>query len=144
MSPARWAGLSLLAAGAVLLADFFSRRDNPSVTAADLGLLALLLGALMLVYGSFSGREDAGVKRWSILARLGWLSLAAGLLGVLAGFLLQGQVMCSCPAEVPGNLVPCHCGVWAYGLMLNLGVVFAVAGGAGIAAAALLPRHRVG
>jgi hypothetical protein len=99
-----------------------STTINPDVTSGDLGLLAVLLGVLVVAFDLFAKKVQLqGVTM--ILAVAGWSLLSAGLLVGLVGFLLMNQVACSCPESGP-----CVCGVPLYDLMFSGGILTAVAG----------------
>jgi hypothetical protein len=125
MSRVRWAGVCLLLLGGSLLLMFISIRVNPSVTAADFGLLSLLLGVIVILFSSMGPRSKT--RGTLLAASLGWLSLGTGSLAALGGFLLENQVSCSCPATGP-----CQCGVLDYGLMVYVGIALALIGMTGI------------
>ncbi len=91
-------------------------------TIGNLGLLALLLGVLVVASDLFAKRVQLqGVTR--MLAVAGWSLFSAGLLVGLAGFLLMNQAPCLCPAYGP-----CPCGVPLYNLMFSGGILTAVVG----------------
>jgi drug/metabolite transporter (DMT)-like permease len=56
MNATRAAGLVISAIGAVLVLNFFTRQVNPDVQGADLGILAILLGLLVVGYDSLRRR----------------------------------------------------------------------------------------
>jgi hypothetical protein len=122
MNAVRGTGLLISAIGLVLVLNFFTRQVNPDVQGADLGMLAVLLGLLIVGYDSLRERAGGHGATSAPLVSAGWPILSAGLLIALASFLLENQVMCSCPA-----FGPCACGT-AYDLMFHVGAFIAVAG----------------
>ena len=122
MNVARVTGLFISAIGVVLVLNFFTRQVNPDVQGADLGMLAILLGLLTVDYDSLRKRVGGHGATSAPLVSAGWPILSAGLLVALASFLLENQVMCSCPA-----FGPCACGT-VYDLMFYVGVFVAAAG----------------
>ncbi len=123
MSRTRIAGILILIMGIGFLLVFLSTTINPSVTAGNLGLLAILLGILVVGFDAFAKKAQLqGVPMTLTLA--GWLPFSIGLLVGLAGFLLANQVACSCPASP----YPCQCGVLLYSLMVSVGITVAIIG----------------
>ncbi len=138
----RWFGVGVLLLGVLLIADFFSTNVNPNVAAANFGLLALVLGGLILGADAFRRRasvvfQTPTMGRPPMLVTFGWSILSLGLLIGLNGFLLENQVMCSCPAT--GS---CECGVLLYGVMFMGGLVAAVAGAVIVAAGTIVWKRK--
>jgi hypothetical protein len=124
LKPLGWLGVSILAAGALLVLSFLATRDNPNNTLADLGVLGLLLGGLVVasdVLGITRAHPDSSRPSFKLS---GWLLFSAGLIVASAAFLLQNQVSCSCSA-----FGPCDCGEAFYGLVLDGGALVAGLGG---------------
>ena len=135
----RWLGFAILVVGILLLIDFFSKNINPNVSLANFGLLAILLGCLLLGADVFGRRTDLSRtrSRMQLPITLGWLMLSSGLLVSLFGFLLENQVMCSCPANGP-----CYCGVLLYTVMFYSGLFVAVVGAGLIIGGSVLARRK--
>ena len=122
MSITRIAGILISIIGVVFLLIFLRTTVNSDVTIGNLGLLAVLLGVLVVASDLFAKKVQLqGLTM--ILAVAGWSLFSAGLLVGLAGFLLANQAPCSCPAYGP-----CPCGVPLYNLMFSGGILAAVAG----------------
>jgi hypothetical protein len=137
VSPTRIAGILISITGVVFLLIFLRTTVNPDVTIGNLGLLALLLGVLVVAFDLFTKKiQLQGVN--TIVAVTGWSLFSAGLLVGLAGFLLANQVACSCP-EYPLANYPCICGVPLYNLMFSGGILTAVAGAAVVIVTRLHP-----
>ena len=93
----RITGTIVLIIGVVFLIGFFSTRINLPVVLANLGLLAILFGVIII--------GSSLTKRRTAVIACGWSLLAVGALVGLTGFLLSNQIMCSCPA-----FGLCNCG----------------------------------
>ena len=104
----RWFGVGIIIIGILLILDFSSNNINPNVNLGNYGLIALLLGCLVIGADAFSRRVNLSqsAANLSVVIAAGWTTLSSGLLVALLGFLLENQVMCSCPASGP-----CACGV---------------------------------
>lgn len=135
MSRTRIAGILILIMGIGLLLVFLGTTINPSVTAGNLGLLAILLGMLVVAFDSFTKKTRLqGVTTKLTVA--GWALLSVGLLVGLAGFLLANQVWCSCPECPEYSPCPCACGGPLYSFMIVGGTAIAIIG------VAILVRQR--
>ena len=127
MSRTRIAGILILIIGIGLLLVFLSTTINPSVTAADLGLLAILLGVLVVAFDSFTKKTRLqGVTTKLTVA--GWGLLLVGFLVGLEGFLLANQLWCSCPECPEYGPCPCACGGPLYSFMIAGGIAVAIIG----------------
>jgi len=135
MRMGRLLGLAMLALGLALLVSFLSTSINPNVTLGNLGLLALLLGGLLLTSDLYVRRVRIGPSFF--LAAFGWSVLSAGLLVTLTGFLLGNQVVCSCPANGP-----CTCDVALYDFMFYGGLLVAFVGATSLIGGTVLSRRR--
>ena len=131
----RLLGVIVLLIGIVLLGSFISVTINPPVSSANLGLLSLLFGIILIAAASTARRAKAQSLRQTAGMSLGWSLLALGAIVSLSGFLLSNQVICSCPASGP-----CSCGVLLYILMFYGGLFVALAGGALIIINGLISR----
>jgi hypothetical protein len=110
--------------GALLVLSFLATRNNPNVTLGDLGVFTLLLGVLVMTSDVLgTGRVAHPDSARPSFTLSGWLVFSAGLLIVLAAFVLENQVSCSCPA-----FGPCDCGEALYGLGLDGGALVAAFG----------------
>jgi len=122
-----------------LLLPYLTTPVNPDIILADVALLVLLLGALVIASNTYVRRvrRRASGSRIAILSYSGF---SAGLLVAFAGFLLANQVACSCP---PTPLeVPCPCDVPLYDLMFYAGLVIASLGTGGAVAFAFISGSR--
>jgi hypothetical protein len=127
MSRTRIAGILISIMGILLLLVFLSTPINPSVTAGNLGLLAILLGVLVVGFDAFAKKAQLqGVPMK--LTVIGWGLFSIGLLVGLAGFLLVNQVACSCPDCPVGRPCPCICGDSLYPFMIVVGITVAIIG----------------
>ena len=121
----RWFGVSELIVGILLLVSFFSKQINPNISLANLGLLSLLFGSLIVGVDGLSRRvklsETSGGLR--ILITYGQVLLSFGLLMGLLGLLLENQIMCSCPARES-----CYCAGLLYNIVFYGGLLIALAG----------------
>jgi hypothetical protein len=133
----RWVGVAIVIIGILLLLDFFSKQINSNILLADVGLLTFLLGCLLVGVDGFSRKVKFSEKKsGQVLMICGWLMLSSGLLVGLLGFLLENQVMCSCPASGP-----CYCGVLLYRIMLYAGSLVAVIGAGLVTAGTIQARE---
>ena len=94
-------GLLLIALGLILLGLFFATSINPDTTLADLGLLSILGGALLICLG-FLQRGTTPGQGTNALVGTGWKVLSIGLLVALGAFLLLNQAMCAEACSLAG------------------------------------------
>ena len=90
---------------------------NPSVTLADLGLLSVLVGALIIVFGLDRKRTSHSGDGGGLVAT-GWVILSAGLFVALGAFLLLNQVMCAEACDLSAYWAPIYGGL----LMATVGL----------------------
>lgn len=100
MRPLRKLGLAISAAALILLFVDLLPRVNPNLTVADLSLLALLVGPL-IISGDAVRMKIKATEMGMTLVTAGWIALSAGAVVAVAGFLLLLQVSCTSTLNGP-------------------------------------------